>query len=1174
MPTIYTFGDPELLREALLALATIFNLVEWSDPGSALGLGGNMLAVALIGLLAVAIAGVSSQQVRVDYLFLALILFGVMFSAKTDVNVEDIQTGDSAVVADIPIGIAYVAAAASGAAQSLTQTTSAALQRPGSATSLITQGGFMDPLRVVLALRTISFSDISENVQKSLLEYYKICVGRTAVNNPGQFDMDLFLADPDPVGYLLDPGNVQNFSTIYYSDANPGGVAQSCWATAPLIASDIDNLTSGVEDGLEAYLTRALGAENYNTSYDLTDINDTVDILFRGAMTGQDFMSRLMLRNFHNTGEAWRLAEYGSNQSQYVATVTEAFETQRVTDATKGTVWLQYMMPLMSFVQFIFFSIAPFVALVMIANPFAAAKVLGTYLLFGVWSYMWMPIAAVINHYMEITFQNAIEFAGTGALNTGHTALAGFDDFYNMAATKISIGSTALAATPVITLAILTASVMGIANVASKIGQARQVNSSIASPSLAKNAPLVSVGGRFSAAYGTPLGLQGGAGASSTYQDGTYKQLSFGRYSQVLSQSEAAATARAGQELSQSIRESGGTISDVIQRGGKNGVFASHFQTTGEQRFIQALEKGTGINVSRDLSAGNLRALSANTGVNAIFAGVREETANNVLDASKWAEVQNFAKKNAALLAASVGESVGKAVESSGGESGSVTRAASSLRQSQQEFESSQEYARRASEAASTARRLEFSTLANTTELSGRIIRDIGASAPREMYSFLRHHFGEDFATSVMKGSEAYFARYTPMGIDGKRDDVMDLQDKVSSVFAHLADTAHKDPKAALALMMTAEKFAGLGGSDLGEELRPQFATPNNVGATLADGEALQSGAEARTGAFNASLAQQQGNVNAEAQGRIQQGGRETPVVGSSDREIVGNAFADLQAGYGVKGAPTSDEFNKTLSDVRNLISADSVNEKSASMAIQDLVKSDPGFTRFLEAEAEQLASLHGNAQPGTVERQEIDARADQVVAKLQRAMIGQFDNSRGEEVQQIYADWQQEGFTKRQAAFATMGQVGAKRMGAMDALYGGAVMMAGSAMAGRQGSSMISMARLGGGAAGLAAYAAAVGVAKSIDDSSRGDAEDRIAELLKQDFREAGGRHADKFDALIDQANGSSDRIFEVLDTFYESGAISEEDIARLEESRKPTFWETVGEAYTRQSQNPNFIR
>ena len=87
--TIYTFGDPELLREALLALATTFSLTEWSDPGSALGLGGNMLAVALIGLVAIGIAGVTSQQVRVDYLLMSLILFGIMFASNVDVNVED-----------------------------------------------------------------------------------------------------------------------------------------------------------------------------------------------------------------------------------------------------------------------------------------------------------------------------------------------------------------------------------------------------------------------------------------------------------------------------------------------------------------------------------------------------------------------------------------------------------------------------------------------------------------------------------------------------------------------------------------------------------------------------------------------------------------------------------------------------------------------------------------------------------------------------------------------------------------------------------------------------------------------------------------------------------------------------------------------------------------------------
>ena len=128
-PTIYTLGDPLIVREALFALATIFNSSAWWDAGSGFGLGGNLLAAALIGLIGLLIAGINTQSMRVDYLLTAFVLFAIAFGTKTDVNVEDIQTGNAAVVDDVPVGVAYVAAMTSSASYELSETVSMALQR-------------------------------------------------------------------------------------------------------------------------------------------------------------------------------------------------------------------------------------------------------------------------------------------------------------------------------------------------------------------------------------------------------------------------------------------------------------------------------------------------------------------------------------------------------------------------------------------------------------------------------------------------------------------------------------------------------------------------------------------------------------------------------------------------------------------------------------------------------------------------------------------------------------------------------------------------------------------------------------------------------------------------------------------------------------------------------------
>ena len=105
-PTIYTMGDPMIVREALFALAAIFNSADWFNAGNGFGMGGNLLAAALIGLIGILIAGINTQSMRVDYLLTAFVLFGIAFGTKVNVNIEDIQTGNAAVVDDVPVGVA------------------------------------------------------------------------------------------------------------------------------------------------------------------------------------------------------------------------------------------------------------------------------------------------------------------------------------------------------------------------------------------------------------------------------------------------------------------------------------------------------------------------------------------------------------------------------------------------------------------------------------------------------------------------------------------------------------------------------------------------------------------------------------------------------------------------------------------------------------------------------------------------------------------------------------------------------------------------------------------------------------------------------------------------------------------------------------------------------------
>jgi hypothetical protein len=503
-PTIFTFGDPGLVQEALLALATIFNQSQWWDPASGFGLGGNFLAAALIGLLGIALAAINTQKLRIDYLLTAFILFGITFGVKTDVNIEDVQTGSVAIVSDVPVGVAFVAAAASGAAYDLTQTLSTALQRPGSTTTTLTATGFLQPLRTLLALRGLDTSAQDALLHQSMLDYYRYCVGTTLLQPGNTFVMSEFVSAANPVAYLFDTSRVENWATINYTTADPQGVATTCHAAATDIRARFNQLvTAGV--GPVDYLRQKVGADRFNTDFERPDIETAVDVLTRNGATASDWMAAQFLRNLHSEGEAARTMQFNSSQAQHAATLTQAMEEQRSEAAGTGSVFLQMMFPLMTFFQMLFFVLAPLIAFMMIAAPVASLRTLGLYLLLGVWAYSWLPVAAVINHYIQIATQNDLVWGG-GL----YTSLSGVDPFYDLLATKLTIGANALAATPVIMATLLTGSAMGIANLAGRLSSGGRVDTGITSPGLLSNGPLVSRAPMVTASGG----LRAAAGAS------------------------------------------------------------------------------------------------------------------------------------------------------------------------------------------------------------------------------------------------------------------------------------------------------------------------------------------------------------------------------------------------------------------------------------------------------------------------------------------------------------------------------------------------------------------------------------------------------------------------------------------------------------------------------------
>lgn len=1145
--TIYTFGDPELLREVLLALATIFSLVEWSDSSSALGLGGNMLAVALIGLLAVGIAGMTSQSVRVDYLLVSLVLFGVMFAAKVDVNVEDIQTGESAVVADIPIGIAAVAAAASSAARSLTETTSLILQRPGSETSTITQGGFLDPFKVLLSLRHASLSALNANMHKSLLDYYKLCVGLTIENNPGTFDMDEYQRVNDPVTYLLDaPWHVVNYSTIYYNDANPAGIAQGCHLTAGLLRADILNLAGGGDDAVETYMVRALGPENYNSPYDYGAITAAGDILSRGSLTSQELLSRLFLRNFHNTGEAWRLAEYGTNQAIYVSTMTDTFEAQRVTAGAEGTVFLQFMMPLMSFFQFLFFSLAPFVALVMIASPFTTAKTLGLYLLFGVWSYSWMPIAAVINHYMEISMQNVFEHGGLAALGTGYTALAGFDDLYNQIATKMVIGANALSLVPVITAAILTGSVFGITGAASKFGSAGKVDTSTAAPPVHRSAAINQTGGRSS----TPTGFVGngrfGVGQASTQEEAGYGETQHRTAGNATLSRSASLRTEAKESFSAGSENSFRKLGETIKSSSASAQLTESYGGATTAAIKKLVSEKFGVDEGRAISEQRASQLAGSVGLPLFAINARQEDSKTRVEGTTMGEIQSFLKENQGSLGSEISEGLQNTRGIDSTTAASLKTTGTELEKYQQEYEKEKSAA---NELADTGSRLvEFAkqNFHKTTDIAQLGLNRHGSKAADDLMGVLTGTPGidRDFISGVEQEAAVIAKRKNLASVEGGFNPDRALG-KIASTLNTLANKASSgDSKAALAYLTATDYLAGVGNVDQIKGLESswsQIPKPGEVGEKVAS----------RTAGTYSNIGRTTSGVDndiRDTSGRAEVATDAAEKITNQGKALVDNFRRDWQEKVQAEGAV--DKVNpraaKGLDNAKSAFEArkrGAESEKTGASHILDAIAPTSGANAHINGLVEELNSLPAGSD------QAIRA-SENLVQELDGAIGAQWGEKRAAGFFDDFIN--NHGFTPKEAALATVGAVGSREDGAADLFLAGLSGMAGGALFDRVGKGLnpeigkVGKAafRIGGVATGVGAFFLAVGFRKLDDAENSRQQALSLGDDLKATIQETNPAIAKQFASELNNET-TIGGVTRVLSEYKAAGLLSDDQKA-----------------------------
>jgi len=579
---IFVYGDIETARKVVEGMNMIFNSSGWySADGHQYNAGGFFTFGIMLTLWGSILAWFVHQRMNLGPVLLAFLIYVVMTVPRTDLIIQDVFSGDTAVVGDTPLGIAMVASLGSSVAKKMADQFDTVFSPVGS-TSTMYQDGFASDLQLMLSLRKIIVTPKNVFFFSNLARYMANCAqlaNPTVTYDSATGKMDYFLGHYDVAGGPI----------AYQTNADPDGVGISCASAANFLRGELNDYMNDVNDQASADLNAAIAAPTglaYSSlltkKYEFSNVATAVQNgTGMNAVEARKFMQDLL---FHQ----WAIGAMGCGSAadelafqECITSMTEAGEAAKIDAAMQASIFQKIMVPLMNILTYLFYGLSPIVIVVAVATGLAGISIILKYALFGFWIQSWMPAALLINYViMEQTrtaFENFKWGMGQGAFNPVH--------FYDIVSTKLMVASDVLAATPMITLALLSAGAYAMSNVANGVGRsaASKTDPSSAAPKMRELKPLYEFSGVKHSNVGRNVGgarLWGAGIGDPTVATQSY--IGGGQVRHVLSNQVSAAKQRVSQLSQKRI----GAVQAVGSTVAKSGIGASHTTTGGGTQTI------------------------------------------------------------------------------------------------------------------------------------------------------------------------------------------------------------------------------------------------------------------------------------------------------------------------------------------------------------------------------------------------------------------------------------------------------------------------------------------------------------------------------------------------------------------------------------------------------------
>lgn len=478
---IVSLGRMEFLLAVLNGLAILT-----ADDGPA-GYGGLVALGLLIGVVLALLRGIVTQRLELQWVLAGWLLFACLFVPKVTVTVEDIYTGETTTVANVPLGPAAIGSITSTIGVTLADAFGTVFAVPS-----LTTTGYMDSLELINAMRSMDYGTANDgdaanaltaiDLQRSMRAYLIDCVYYDmAMDLPTHDVTAAELRESTDLLTALEVNSNTWFTTVYLVEGDQDGQTLTC---AEAYAELSTFIRTRFLPAWETYIASLLGLTDTSTQ-----MQDALDAIFGVGRDAQTYMLNALIKRELELAEVGYHAQ--ADNSAGVLMRVQAMEQRRTQWAAEQSLWAEMARPAIAFIEGFFYAVSPFMGFLFTLGAPGIA-LFSRYLLLAIWIQLWMPVLAVTNLYITISASSDLQRIASGG--TDPLTIVGLDSVWTETASWLAFGGSMVAATPLLTLILITGSYFALTRLTDRLAGGDHINERIQSPDIMAPAALAATG--------------------------------------------------------------------------------------------------------------------------------------------------------------------------------------------------------------------------------------------------------------------------------------------------------------------------------------------------------------------------------------------------------------------------------------------------------------------------------------------------------------------------------------------------------------------------------------------------------------------------------------------------------------------------------------------------------